>query len=411
MNCANCNAEIYWDHKDMQWGHISDQWAIQTSVYKIYCDPFNIRHSKRAEPKIDDKLRKVCCEHCEKPIYKSGFPAVWVHHGERHSHRLCGPNESDCVAEPKEETKAYCIHCKKEIADSHGTWMHTETGSIHCVLDLSDGIYRERFAEPEHDLIILDEVKAEKPIVCNKCIFRHVPKYKSDGMIDFLCGVTGWEKLVGEYRRFEPIPPPDWCPLKAKEPEKVQIFRIGQTVWMVDVNADGDHCGVVSGKVVGYSIQGTCGVKMPEGSTLYFTGLNLFDNELDAQSKWNSLKVATTEAEKAKDLCLATIQDPALVCELPGGHVGQHKGKKDGFTYNWNDYDGKALFELTVNAPESPPKIELKRRSLDSSIKYLIDKYDRKEINKDWLVYHLVCVFTTTEIMDKSEESINSKKG
>ena len=40
------------------------------------------------------------CKHCYKPIYNSGYPPVWMHHGEGTSHRWCNP-QSSCVAEPK----------------------------------------------------------------------------------------------------------------------------------------------------------------------------------------------------------------------------------------------------------------------------------------------------------------------
>jgi len=75
-----------------------------------------------------------------------------------------------------------------------------------------------------------------------------------------------------------------------KESEKMQIFRIDQTVWMVDVDQNGKHCGIVAGKVVGYDRLGHCVVRMSSGSTFRFTGINLFDNEEDAQKKWDSLK-------------------------------------------------------------------------------------------------------------------------
>jgi len=74
-----------------------------------------------------------------------------------------------------------------------------------------------------------------------------------------------------------------------KESEKVKIFRIGQVVWFVNVHPTGKYCGVSRGAVVGCNTDGQYIVKVPHQSTVYFPDL-IFDNEEDAQNKWDSLK-------------------------------------------------------------------------------------------------------------------------
>ena len=158
-----------------------------------------------------------------------------------------------------------------------------------------------------------------------------------------------------------------------KESEKVKIFRIGQVVWFVNVHPTGKYCGVSLGTVFGCDTDGQYIVKVPHQSTVYFPDL-IFDNEEDAQNKWDSLKKHLNQKRtnplgnrrrfKDGDRVVCKLYD-----EVVHGRIKEYEEK-----YNWYivilDKAVKTYKEWYIHAECLSPEVEYK------SIKKLFGKYD-----------------------------------
>lgn len=170
MNCANCGKEIYWDHKAENWHHVN--YSVRACGFDGYAYVLPIRY---ATPKIEDSV--LFCKHCGKPIVKSKVGDYWVHFvfGER----ICHVNG-----------KSYDV-------------------------------------EPEHDLIILDEVKPKEVILhCNNCEYG-----KNRGKRWYCHPGSGiYEVYIGTYSFDAVVVPPAWCPKKAKEPEDLCLAIFGNPI-------------------------------------------------------------------------------------------------------------------------------------------------------------------------------------
>lgn len=226
MNCANCGKEIYWNHNVLLWRHVEI--------------PYGDCELQSAEPKIDDELRKVYCEHCGwlhilgeiKPEGCTDAHFVQIS-GKQWETIIC----QSCGKRMKidESKTGICKHCGVEIHfDEYSQrWGHFFEGDIHkdqlyeyCFADLNPK-YK---AEPEHDLIILDEVKA-LPTDCIKCDqigYIGGPSYADKGLCNLGANPFG-DKLLFHFV-FGVRPgfhiPPTWCPLKVKESEKTYPIEL-----------------------------------------------------------------------------------------------------------------------------------------------------------------------------------------
>jgi hypothetical protein len=93
------------------------------------------------------KFRKdlnMKCKNCHRPIYWDHNDLIWRHiMGAIPEVIRCGNYSDDKYAEPTiAGKKVICKNCKDNLFDSHGTWAHERTGSIHC--------YFGTYAEPDY---------------------------------------------------------------------------------------------------------------------------------------------------------------------------------------------------------------------------------------------------------------------
>jgi len=171
MNCANCDRAIYWSHGILNWCHFDKTISCgERNGYKLF-----------AELKIEED-RKDVCKHCGRDIFHNG--KVWVH--------------------LKHKTK-FCV-----------------------VID--------EVAEPKDDLIILDKVKASSPTGCIKCDeIRYGGPHPiiADRAVCHLIDMGDTDRNDPSYILFmfkgcgkpQSHTPPDFCPLKPKEPELCGILQ------------------------------------------------------------------------------------------------------------------------------------------------------------------------------------------
>ncbi len=190
MNCANCDEEIYWDHEFELWQHLD-------GINARYCKNsfFGHESAQTAEPKID-------------------------------------------------EPKTYCKHCGVSIMLGNsvyglktGIWYHkTKDGrfpyyTIYCN-NLMTNYDR---AEPKDDLIILDEVKAE-PTDCIKCDqirYKGTTPHFADKAVCCIgrnSSDSVWLLWIFNSKIPDSYVPPDWCPLKTKEPEDLCLAIFGNPI-------------------------------------------------------------------------------------------------------------------------------------------------------------------------------------
>jgi len=180
MNCANCDRDIYWSHGILNWCHFDKTISCgERNGYKLFAD-------------IDQT-----------------------------------PFEYGSKLKIEEDRKNVCKHCEKEIrsADRGKGWEHTD-GLLYCELD------HWLVAEPKDDLIILDEVKAIPTdcIECNEIRYGGSGKYADFAVCHIIdMGDYGYSdpSFLFGFKKNKPKNhiPPDWCPLKPKEPELCGILQ------------------------------------------------------------------------------------------------------------------------------------------------------------------------------------------